>query len=205
MIYKYITIEREYGSGGTKIAREIAKQCGIPCYGREILEMVAREQKVSVEEIDRYEETVTNSLLYTLYLLGKAQGGDNNMLTKEGHIFLAEQNIIARLADNGAAIFLGHCASEALRERSGVLRVFIKSNAEDRTARIIEEYQIPENQVHDTIRRFDKKRANYYFANTAKKWADSENYDLVLDSSKLGIDGCVAAINGVYRQGKNNI
>lgn len=32
---KYITIEREYGSGGTKIARLLAEQMGIPCYGRE--------------------------------------------------------------------------------------------------------------------------------------------------------------------------
>ena len=38
----YITIEREYGSGGTKIARRLAEECGIPCYGQEILEAVSR-------------------------------------------------------------------------------------------------------------------------------------------------------------------
>ena len=29
----YITIEREYGSGGTEIARRVAQECGINCYG----------------------------------------------------------------------------------------------------------------------------------------------------------------------------
>ena len=44
MKFRYITIEREYGSGGTKIARKLSEVCGIPCYGREILEAVAKKQ-----------------------------------------------------------------------------------------------------------------------------------------------------------------
>ena len=40
---KYLTIEREYGSGGTKIARELAKICEVPCYGEEILEAASRK------------------------------------------------------------------------------------------------------------------------------------------------------------------
>ena len=48
---KYITIEREYGSGGTEIARLLAGQIGIPCYGQEILEEVSRERDIPVEKI----------------------------------------------------------------------------------------------------------------------------------------------------------
>lgn len=51
---KYITIEREYGSGGNEIARRLAEKLGIPCYGREILELVANDQGLTVSEIDRY-------------------------------------------------------------------------------------------------------------------------------------------------------
>lgn len=40
--YHYITIEREYGSGGTKIARKLASITGVPCYGHEILEAVSK-------------------------------------------------------------------------------------------------------------------------------------------------------------------
>ena len=42
MKYQYITIEREFGSGGTRIGELLAKECKMPCYGREILECVAR-------------------------------------------------------------------------------------------------------------------------------------------------------------------
>ena len=40
MKFRYITIEREYGSGGTKIAQRLSEVSGVPCYGKEILQPV---------------------------------------------------------------------------------------------------------------------------------------------------------------------
>ena len=79
MKYKNITIEREYGSGGTQIARKLAERFGVPCYGREIIEAVANDQNLSTSQIDAYEETVSNSFLYSVYLLSKAQTGDPDL------------------------------------------------------------------------------------------------------------------------------
>lgn len=198
MKFNYIAIEREYGSGGTKIAHKLAEELKIPCYGRELLEMVSKENNIAVEEIERYEESITNSFLYTMYLISQVQSGKGEGMTSEGLIFLAEQAIIDRLAGNGPAVFLGHCSAEALKSRKGVLRVFICSNPADKKLRVTEEYGINKNEAESVMKRFDKKRANYYFANTGKKWNDSANYHLVLDSGKLGIDGCVSALKGLY-------
>lgn len=189
MKYKYITIEREYGSGGTKIARLLAEQLGIPCYGQEILEEISKKKNIPVEQIQRYEETVTNSFLYSIYMLTQTASGKTDMLTQEGHIYVAEQAVIKRLAANTPAIFLGHCASEALKEYEGVINIFIRcTDAKAKQERIMEEYGIPEIQTEVIRRKFDKKRANYYYVNTEKKWDDFRNYDIVLDSGKLGID-----------------
>ncbi|MDE7326315.1 MAG: cytidylate kinase-like family protein [Lachnospiraceae bacterium] len=189
---RYIAIEREYGSGGTGIARALAVRMGIPCYGREILEEVSRGQNISVEQIERYEETVTNSFLYSVYMLAQTAAGKGDMLTADGHIYVKEQAVIRQLAANGSAIFLGHCAAEALKDHKGVVRVFIRCcDEEERRRRIVEEYGIPEGKAEAVRRKFDKKRANYYYANTVKKWDDMKNYDLVLDSGKLGEDICV--------------
>ena len=193
----FITIEREYGSAGTKIARRLSEVTGIPCYGREILEAVAERMNISVERVERYEETISKSLLYTIALLGQASSGSMASLAPEDQVFLEEQEEIRRLAGKGPAIFLGHCASGALKERKGVATVFVRGKEADKKARIMEDYQIPEADVEYTRRRYDKKRSNYYFANTAKHWADLKNYDIVLDSSLLGIDGCVAVLKGL--------
>ena len=127
---KYITIEREYGSGGTKIARMVSEKTGLPCYGREILEEVSKRYDISVDSIESYEENVTNSFLYSICMMAKASSASNEMLTEEGHVYVAEQAIIRQLAHKGPAIFLGHCACEALKEADGVINVFIRSSDE---------------------------------------------------------------------------
>ncbi|MFQ6806856.1 MAG: cytidylate kinase family protein [Lachnospiraceae bacterium] len=55
MKFRYITIEREYGSGGTKIGCELSKVSKVPCYGREILEAVAKKRGITEDQINRYE------------------------------------------------------------------------------------------------------------------------------------------------------
>ncbi len=201
MSFKYITIEREYGSGGTKIARRLAEECGISCYGEEIFEAVSRKLDISVEQIQKYEETVSNSFLYTVFMMSRAQEGNADMLSKEGHIFVAEQQEIKNFAASGSAVFIGHCASEALKDRK-VVKVFIRcSDSKEKAKRITEDYGIELKQVESTRNRFDSKRAKYYYANTTQKWDDLKNYDIVLDSAKLGIDGCVDVLKGILQNG----
>lgn len=192
MKYKYIVIEREYGSGGTKIARRLSQQTGIACYGEEILKEVSREIGIPVEKIQSYEENATNSFLYSIYMLTQVTSGKSDMLTGDGHIYVAEQAVIQKMAANAPAIFLGHCACEALKGWDGVLTVFIRcTDAEAKMKRIEEEYGIPKAQAEAARRKFDKKRANYYYANTEKKWDDLRNYDIVLDSGKVDVETSV--------------
>ena len=75
-----------------------------------------------------------------------------------------------------------------------MVRVFIRGQAEDKKRRVKQEYGIADSHIEETMRRFDKKRANYYYANTLRRWDDRNNYDIVLDSSSLGVEGCVAVL-----------
>jgi cytidylate kinase len=131
-------------------------------------------------------------------MMSQAHNGNSDMLTKESRIFVEEQAEIQKLAKQGSAIFLGHCASEALKEKEGVIKVFIHCSDDDqKQRRIIETYGIDRSEADRVRERFDRKRANYYHANTDKKWKDFRNYDIVLDSAVLGSEGCVAALSGL--------
>lgn len=199
MKFRYITIEREYGSGGTKIARRLSEISGVPCYGHEILEAVAKKQGIPVERINQYEEKATGSLIYSMFVMSRVQTGDPNMLTEEGKVFLDEQLEIRRIAMEGPAIFLGHCASDALREQKGVVKVFIHSEDEEEVKnRIAKDYGIASEEVEATRRFYNKKRAGYFRANTGHDWKDLKNYDVVLDSAKLGVEGCVNVLKGIF-------
>jgi cytidylate kinase len=198
MKIRYLAIEREYGSGGTEIARRISANTGVPCYGKEIIENTAKSLHMSVDEVEKYEENVTGSFLYTIYMMAQAHSGSSDMLTKEGEIFVAEQAQIQEFAKQGNAIFLGHCACEALKEQEGVLKVFIRcSDNKKKQERMIKDYGIKKADTDAVCERYDRKRANYYHANTNRKWRDFENYDIVLDSAALDIEGGVVALEGL--------
>jgi len=194
MKIKYIAIEREYGSGGSEIAERVAKECGISCYGSEILEIAANNQGISVEEARDYEEKATNSFLYSAYMMSQVQSGNVHTLPNESRLHIEEQLVIQSLAHKGAAVFVGHCASEALKDVDGVLRVFIRADENFEKQRAVAEYGIAEKDAEAVCRKNNKRRANYYAFNTSSKWDDIKNYDLILDSSRIGIDGCVKAI-----------
>lgn len=198
MKVKYLAIEREYGSGGTIIAKKTAERCGIACYGREILEQTAKEHQTSVDALEDYEESVSSSLLYSMFVMSQSQTGNPDLLSREAKLFVAESQVIRDLAKAGPAVFVGHCACKALEEEQGVLRVFIHGSDADKCRRAREDYGIPEKHVDAVCRKFNKKRGSYYSFCTRKKWNDPQNYDLILDSSALGLDGCAAALAALY-------
>ncbi len=194
MKIKYITIEREYGSGGTEIAAKLAEKCGIACYGAEIMELAAQKLHITAEEAQQYEEKITNSFLYSMLVMSQVQSGNTNALPMESRLYVEEHNAICSLAKSGRSVFVGHCASEALKDEAGVLRVFIRADDAFKHDRVVSEYGIDEKDAEAMCRRYNKKRSTYYTFNTNKKWDDLTNYDMVLDSSAIGIDGCVNAI-----------
>lgn len=198
MNYDYVAIEREYGSRGTRIGELLSEKLGIPCYGKEILEDAAKRLKVSVSRIEQYEEKSTNSFLYSVYLMGKMDSSDN-YLSREGNVFLEEQNSIRERALQGPAVFVGRCAVKALEDHGNVLKVFIHADRGFRKQNAIKEYGIAKAEADSVIAKFDKKRNHFYSVNTGSKWNDWCNYHLVLDSGKLGIAKCVEIIQAAMK------
>ena len=190
MKYHIITIEREYASAGREIAEKLANNLAIAQYSTEILHMAAQQLGTSVEHLEHLEETATSSLLYSLYMLSGATANIHSGTPTE-KLHVVEADIIRRLAKQGPAVIVGRCASHILRERSDVLRVFIRANMEQRAERARQVYGVDAAQLLQKLKQIDKRRENFYNASTGKKWRDSANYDLVLDSGTLGVQRCV--------------
>lgn len=55
-----------------------------------LLENASKKLNMSIDEIEKYEENVTNSLLYTIHMMAQVNSGNLDMLTKEGHVFVEE-------------------------------------------------------------------------------------------------------------------
>jgi len=59
-------------------------------------------------------------------------------------------------------------------------------------------YNLDRESALELMKKTDKQRKNYYNAYTDYKWGDIANYNMVLDRSKFGIDGCVEILKAAY-------
>ena len=200
--YNIVTIEREYASGGSSIGRMVGERLDVPVYGREILEMAAKRGNTTPEYIEHLEETDTNSLLYSLLMMAKTASGQPASISGNDALNLLEGRIIEELARRGRCVIVGRCAGWVLRGRGDVLNVFIRADEEARIRRAVEEYGVPADQASAVLRSFDRRRANFYRANTNLAWKEKIGYHMVLDSGKLGPEVCADIIAGVAGQGR---
>lgn len=192
--FHIITIEREYASGGSQVGKLAGEALGVPVYGREILEMAAREGGTTPDYIEHLEETDTNSLLYSLVAMAKTTRGQLPQISQTDQLNLLEGKIIQRLAQEGPCVIVGRCAGWVLRERKDVLSVFIHAGRQERLRRAVEEYGVPQEQAAAVLHRFDHRRSNFYHANTGLTWREREGYHMVLDSGLLGVERCTKVL-----------
>ena len=192
---KVVTIGRLYCSGGSDIGKLTAEKLGIKCYDREIVEMAAERIGMSMDEINKYEEAVLNPLKSTISFFGK---DDNLSITEK--IFAAETQIIYDITAREDCVIVGRCADFVLKNKVKTLDVFIYSSFEKRMQLIMNKFNVPYEEVENRLKKYDKKRADFYNTNTNKKWSDMHSYDMCLDSGKLGYEMCAKIIADAVRE-----
>lgn len=101
----------------------------------------------------------------------------------------SEAEVIKKLAQN-PCIILGRCASEILQGKPNAFNIYVFAEKEDRIHRIMELEALSYDEALEKVERTDEERAEYYYKNTGKAWGDVNNYHMILDTSKLGIDNC---------------
>lgn len=194
---KVITIGRQYGSGGREIGQKIAEHYGIPFYDNELITRAAKESGFAEESFAKAEDKATNSLLYSLAMGINAYGNQDfgfTGLSLDDRIFLAQSDVVRKVADEGPCVIVGRCADYVLKERENVVNLFIKASMNFRIDRAVNQYGEDAKKAADIILKNDKRRANYYNYHVGEKWTDLNNYDLVIRSDFAGIDQSVACI-----------
>ena len=193
---KIITISREYGAGGHSIGKGVAEALGIPFYDRDIVRETAKASGFDPELIEDEGEDIskTDSILKSICSASSTYYRD----TQEA-IHDVQRVIILRFAQAGPCVILGRCADEILRE-AGIesINVFIHADDIHRAVRVSELIgSTNATEIQRMMAKKDSSRHTYYSRYTGKKWGDSQNYHLALDSGVLGYDLCVKLITEV--------
>ncbi|MEE0421759.1 MAG: cytidylate kinase-like family protein [Lachnospiraceae bacterium] len=194
-----ITIARQYGSGGKTVGQMLAKDMGINCYSREILRMASDESGIREEMFNKADEKLRTTPLFGAskkVYRGQLISPESDGFVSDDNLFNYQAKIIKELAEREPCVIVGRCADFVLKDREDVVSVFVHAPMDYCIARGMERNDMDEKEMEKFIQKTDKYRGDYYHYYTGHVWNDARNYDLCLNSSKLGFDKCVEAIKG---------
>ena len=176
-----ISMGREFGSGGHIIAIKLAARFSLPIYDYNLLTEVAGETNLDAKKIEKYDEIPRN------FFNSRTVRGFSN--SPEETVANMQFDFIRKKAAEGESfVVVGRCAEEILREYPGLVSIFVLADMDWKIERIAEYEKISYAEAEAMIKKYNKKRKAYHNYYCQWKWGDSRNYDISINSSKLGID-----------------
>ena len=177
-----ISVGREYGSGGHEIAEKLANHYGIQLLDHNLLDEIAAKKNVKMDHLKELDEKHKNPLS-SRTVRGYSSSPEENLL-------YLQFDYLRDKADAGDSfVIVGRCSETILKQYDSMVSIFILADREKRIERIMRLYHLSESDAAKKIHEKDTSRRRYHNSFCVGKWGDCRNYDVSLNSSKLGIDG----------------
>lgn len=195
-----ITVSRTLGSGGAYIAYRVAQRLGWRCCDRTILRTAAESLGLEPSDLDRQEERPENFLDRLLRMLPLASPEVPYVPPADLPVYCAElfgreRLVMQELLASGPAVIVGRGGFIALKDRPATLHVHIKASLDFRIHRLLKTGMAASaDAARQALAASDRDRSAFIKAISGRSWDDPRNFDLVLDASQAGLEGCEAAI-----------
>ena len=183
-----IALGRQFGSGGREIGRRLSQSLGFAYYDRELISLAAQRAHVREELFADKDEKAANPWLFK----GFYEGGPR---VKQGQsaediLFQMQSEVIQELSEKSSCIIVGRCADQVLEncKVADCLSLFICAPFQWRVKHRMEIEGIDEKTAAAAVDKFDKQREKYYTHYTGRPWGLPENYDICINSARLGIE-----------------
>ena len=191
-----VTFARGFGSGGKEIASKLAKELGIHCYENRILTLASQLSGLDENLFNEVNEKIRSSSGFSSFLRGLPRSRQyitrNEKFVSDDTLFEYQRQIIENLADTESCVFVGKCADYILRGRENVVSVYVEAPRDFCLKRTMEHMHVSKEVAEATIKQTDQYRADYYkYYTHGNYWTNPVNYDITLNSEKIGIENCV--------------
>lgn len=182
-----IAISREAGSRGGSIARRLADKLGWQLYPQDLLDYLTQEENYRQEIADNLSKEQSDWVEQSIDRLLREQNLSRNPSV------LALARVILSLGVQGEAILLGRGAGCILPAVS-TLHVRIIAPLADRVTYMGQWLRMTVEEAAEQVHRRDTRRAEFIHTHFHRKPSDAYQYDLMLNSSRLGEDRCAELI-----------
>jgi len=189
-----LTISHQYGSGGSRIARELGRRLGWSVWEKEIVRKIASQYKVAEEYVEAKDERVDSFIERMVGLFG--MGGFESTYEIPPPLWLTDaqlarmtRTIIEEVAKEGNVIIVGRAGNLILANHPRALHVFLWAPLEVRISRVMQAEALSHHDAERRISGMDKLRTDYAHTFYHSLWSDLTHYHLVIDSGVWGEDG----------------
>lgn len=197
-----ITIARQYGSGGRTVGEMLANDLNIHYYDKELLKLASEDSGINEKLFVNADEKIKIADLFkglkNTYN-GQVISPESDDFVSDNNLFNYQAKVMKELAEEDSCVIIGRCADFVLKDYDNVLSVFVHAPKEYCMEQAAKKVSMPSKDLEKYIAKIDKHRADYYKYYTGREWTDARNYDLCLDSSKLGFDRCVEEIKAYIK------
>ena len=197
-----ITISREFGSGGRTIGRMVADKLGIPFYDKELVDQIALESGFAPKFVEENGEHAPGSSLFSYAFAPQGIPGVMDGLSTADFLWNIQCQVILQIAQKGPCVIVGRNADYILKDYQEALHVFVHADIEFRADRIVRLYGESEKSPAVRLNDKDRRRKVNYQHYTGRTWGMADNYDLCLNSSKLGVEQCTDIIVSLIESSK---
>ena len=177
-----ISISREYGSEGHTIAKQIAKDLGLPFYDRNMLDEIAKEKGFDPAVFAGVDEKPRNKLL-SRRVKGYSNATEDNLAQMQFEF------LRIKAASGESFVVLGRCSETILKEYDSLVSIFVTGNKNRKLKHVMEKFSLSETAAAAKITKHDAYRRRYHNHYSDFKWGDSRNYDVCINSSRIGVEG----------------
>ncbi len=200
--YFTVAITRTCGSGGGSIGKALAEDFDIGLYDRKLLQLAAEDSGINEAVFAHADEITKKTLLYRVskeVYKGELIPPESGNFTSDKNLFNYQAKILRELTEKESYVCIGRAADFVLRDKPNVLSVYIDAPYDWRIEHEMQRQGINGTDAVRYIDRLDKYRNAYYAYHTGRKWKRPENYDLCLDTARLGIENSVKLIEEYLR------
>jgi cytidylate kinase len=187
MDYRVLTISREFGSGGGRIAKMVAEWLGWKLLDRELIEAIAHSAHVDAHVVSRFDERAESWMgrMNRQAMRGAALAAgvvpDNENCFDPDVMTEVTRRIVARAYEEGNCVIVGRGAQFILQHKPDVFHVFIYAPFCDRMTRLRSRLGQGVN-IEERIHIVDGERAHYLRQRFGKEWNNPHLYDLMISS-----------------------
>jgi len=183
-----ISIDREYGSGGHIMAYSLAEKYNIPIYDSNIIEHLSEEKGLNLDDLKKYDEKAKNRLF--------TRTVDGHSTSPEDTIASMQFDFLREKAEAGRSfVVLGRCASSILKNNPNLISIFVTGDMPNKIRRIAGILNISEDKAESVVIKNNKKRKSYHNLYCKEKWGDSRHYELIINTSRIGIENSIQVVD----------